>query len=548
MAVACVLLFSARFSSAYEARITWSPVAEAIGYKIYVRQNADAYGTGMDVGALQPDADGLVRYPLRDLPLAARASFAVTTYDATGRESPRSNEFSLDYATVAPFVDSDGDGLSDAQEDVNLNRVVDAGETDPRRADSDGDGLSDGAEIQIYRTNPLAADSDGDEFADGNEIAAGSDPNDAGSRPPLCGNGSVNPGEVCDGADDDACPTVCLSNCTCPRYVALPLAEWSRLRGDGSWSVQSGDPETQGPVLVTEALGAPTVDFAIAYPASPALGVPFPLLAFTLRAAGPFIVEVVVSSTSGRTRVLAYQPNGVLATVLKERAAFPIDTAAGSGSFRTTYRDLAADLRAAFGLTLARVQQVRLYGDLSAASIVLADRVDVSGNTGAGLDSVGLPLAGWAQKGRGAVFANEHDAELDGPTLRSEPAGPKMSALMLDYPPARGEELIARFRTISLFVRDEEGFAVELKLWTSDGRVRKLRYKTGRTTAKIQRRRAILPLGLLSVPGSSYRLATFDLAADLARLHPGATLAGVRTVCLQGKFQVGNVVFSEAIE
>ena len=45
------------------------------------------------------------------------------------------------------LVDTDGDGLDDNEENINLNDVVDAGETDPSNPDTDGDGLSDGDEV-----------------------------------------------------------------------------------------------------------------------------------------------------------------------------------------------------------------------------------------------------------------------------------------------------------------------------------------------------------------------------------------------------------------
>lgn len=54
------------------------------------------------------------------------------------------------YVNVASFVDSDNDGLTDAQE-VLYN-------TDPNNPDTDGDGIDDGTEIHIG-TNPLVADS-----------------------------------------------------------------------------------------------------------------------------------------------------------------------------------------------------------------------------------------------------------------------------------------------------------------------------------------------------------------------------------------------------
>ena len=43
--------------------------------------------------------------------------------------------------------DRDKDQLSDATEDANANKSVDAGETDPDNADTDGDGLEDGEEV-----------------------------------------------------------------------------------------------------------------------------------------------------------------------------------------------------------------------------------------------------------------------------------------------------------------------------------------------------------------------------------------------------------------
>jgi hypothetical protein len=137
-------LMSARTAFAYGARLAWSPVAGASGYKLYVRHGADS-SPGTDVGKPAPDPDGTIRYVLAPCAVID-ATFAVTSYDGAGLESAPSNEITIPYADVAAVVDSDGDGLTDAQEDVDLDRVVDPGETDPNRFDSDGDGFSDGAE------------------------------------------------------------------------------------------------------------------------------------------------------------------------------------------------------------------------------------------------------------------------------------------------------------------------------------------------------------------------------------------------------------------
>jgi len=69
-------------------------------------------------------------------------------------------------------LDSDGDGLTDAQE-------LEAG-TSPTNPDTDGDGLGDREEVQVYGTDPLRTDTDGDTFLDGAEVKAGFNPNGPG--------------------------------------------------------------------------------------------------------------------------------------------------------------------------------------------------------------------------------------------------------------------------------------------------------------------------------------------------------------------------------
>ena len=64
-------------------------------------------------------------------------------------------------ATAVAAVDSDGDGLDDAEE-MALG-------TDPFDADTDGDGLTDGLEVAAGTTNPLTADSNGNGCPDGEE-------------------------------------------------------------------------------------------------------------------------------------------------------------------------------------------------------------------------------------------------------------------------------------------------------------------------------------------------------------------------------------------
>lgn len=70
------------------------------------------------------------------------------------------------------FLDSDGDGLTNAEE-------LDAG-TLSNNPDSDNDGLGDREEVEVYETDPREADTDSDGFLDGQEVAGGYNPNGDG--------------------------------------------------------------------------------------------------------------------------------------------------------------------------------------------------------------------------------------------------------------------------------------------------------------------------------------------------------------------------------
>ena len=96
------------------------------------------------------------------------------------------------------LADSDGDGLTNLEEqaagtdprhpDTDGDGLTDGDEvhvygTDPTRADTDRDGLTDGEEVRRYGTNSRDPDSDGDGFPDGIEVAAGRDPRDPRNVP-----------------------------------------------------------------------------------------------------------------------------------------------------------------------------------------------------------------------------------------------------------------------------------------------------------------------------------------------------------------------------
>lgn len=70
------------------------------------------------------------------------------------------------------FLDSDGDGLTNAEE-------LEAG-TLANKADSDSDGLGDREEVEVYDTDPRDADTDNDTYLDGQEVKGGFNPNGEG--------------------------------------------------------------------------------------------------------------------------------------------------------------------------------------------------------------------------------------------------------------------------------------------------------------------------------------------------------------------------------
>ena len=111
-----------------------------------------------------------------------RISYSGTLAGWTGDSHPTST-------TNPRSTDSDSDGLTDDEEDINLNGMVDAGETDPNDSDSDDDTSLDGADCQplnptIYPGAPEIVADGIDQDCNGGDICYKDADND-GYRPDL---------------------------------------------------------------------------------------------------------------------------------------------------------------------------------------------------------------------------------------------------------------------------------------------------------------------------------------------------------------------------
>lgn len=163
----CALLLALQqgaSAAVFAARAQWTPSLDdesVTGYRVYVRPVGGTYGAPLDAGKPAPAANGTLALTVNDLDVGTDHVFVVTAYTASGLESMFSNETALGYAAVAPFVDSDGDGLSDAAEDRNLNRLLDPGETSRYDPDTDGDGVTDDRDACQGSAPGAAADTTG---------------------------------------------------------------------------------------------------------------------------------------------------------------------------------------------------------------------------------------------------------------------------------------------------------------------------------------------------------------------------------------------------
>ncbi|MFM8412884.1 MAG: hypothetical protein ACKOCT_21740, partial [Alphaproteobacteria bacterium] len=369
--------------------------------------------------------------------------------------------------------------------------------------------------------------------------------------PARCGDGEVSGDEACDGDADQACPGLCSASCSCLDERDLPLRGWTLAAGDGSWSVNrilDDDGVTEIRVLQTDTGDVPARNFGIAYPATPSLGVAARNLAVVLQATESFIVRVVVRDMEGSLRRLVYTTGSFVPTRRGRSVDFPIERAARSPDFVQVKRDLEADLAVATGRELATVEQVALFGRMSVKSLRLSRPPDASLPSRPG-ESIELPSQGWAWNGEGTVEQGVVDPAFGGPTLLVSPGA--AGAPLLSYPAEARRRLVAPYGRLTAEVAAGEGFSIELVLALADRTDFRLTYDSRVSEEKsVSGHAATVPMpdpaSDAVAPGGGTVLVA-DPESDLARLRPGATLAGIARVRLRGGFKSGPIVLDRRL-
>lgn len=151
----------------YAVQLGWSPVSDAVEYRVYVSQASGAYQQGSQegVGARTPDADGVIRCVVdQGLIVGAVNDFAVTSYSLSDVESAPSNQLSLQLgapgapatSTRTKLLVKDKDGKASRRKVVLISKN-DSG-LGAATPGSGADPMLNGG--QLIRVNPTTTESD----------------------------------------------------------------------------------------------------------------------------------------------------------------------------------------------------------------------------------------------------------------------------------------------------------------------------------------------------------------------------------------------------
>lgn len=299
---------SATRSSAYSVSLKWDANDDSsiAGYHLHVRPGGGTERAPIDVPRPRHDGSGHFNAIVGDLHVETTYTFTISAYREDGTESDRSNSYTIGYAQAAAVVDSDGDGLTDAEEDVNLNQRVDPGETDRLVADTDGDGVPDGLERDI-----------------------GSDPLDPSS----------------------------------PSCTAFDFSQF-RVVGTGTADVGYDDVLDDLALTMTPAALRST-SIGVMYPQYGQGTLTDPLLVTRLRTDQPFRVDVYARSTEGKLYRMRYEGEGRVNRISRRRLRRSLGNRFTADQYQVFGIDVVADMAAMdSNAVFDHIERLTIRGDL----------------------------------------------------------------------------------------------------------------------------------------------------------------------------------------
>jgi hypothetical protein len=308
---AIVLLLASLLPSsawAYSVAVRWtgSDDPSIAGYRLFIRPAGSPERAPIDVPRPRRDGRGHFEAVVSDLHVETTYTFAMSAYDENGTESDRSNSYTIGYAQAAAVVDSDHDGLTDAEEDRNLNLRVDAGETDR-----------------------LVADTDGDEVPDGLEREFGSDPLDGSS----------------------------------PSCAPFDFAQF-RVVGSGTADVGFDD-ELDDLALAMTPAGLRPTSIGVMYPQYGRGTLAEPLLVTRVRDDQPFRIDIHARSTAGKLYRLRYEGQGHINRTTRRRLRRSLGDHFTADRYELIGIDVAAELeRMDPGAVFDHIERLTVRGEL----------------------------------------------------------------------------------------------------------------------------------------------------------------------------------------
>jgi hypothetical protein len=293
-------------ASAYTVAVRWTASEDRAiaGYRLYVLPAGGVERAPIDVPRPQRNASGHFEGLIGDLQVETTYTFALSAYSDNGTESERSNSYTIGYPQAAAVVDSDHDGLTDAEEDRNRDLRFDTGET-----------------------NRLVADTDDDNVPDGLEHDFGSDPLDANS--PSCG----------------------------------PL-DFTAFRVTGHGTATVGyDAELDDLALATTPAGRQPTAIGVMYPRSGKGTLDEPLLVTRIRDHDAFRIDIDARSTGGKRYRLRYEGHGGVDRVTRRRLRRSLGDHFTGERYEPIGIDVAADLALMDpGAVFATIERMSMRG------------------------------------------------------------------------------------------------------------------------------------------------------------------------------------------